>query len=220
MPDSLSVSQDGTFQTPNPTIQADVLGSANRAFQVARFSIFALIALVLASVGMGAVEAILDRRIFISIFVPPPTDDPLFYLLGKHILHICLVVVAIIATIVGYKLTTAAGARVDVVIPPQDYPLLAPLVAEGKTESIDQYVRLSSLSGFTGTFTQLGLTGLPLATIFMTLFFTLLTLVKDDPFIDLTKLTLGAFLGSFVQRQVEQRGANRANDQTKAPAGT
>jgi hypothetical protein len=84
--------------------------------------------------------------------------------------------------------------------------LLAPLVTDGKTESIDQYVRLSSLAKFTGTFTQLGLTGLPLATIALTLFFSLLALVKPDDFLDLAKLTLGAFIGSFVQRQVERRG--------------
>ena len=63
---------------------------------------------------------------------------------------------------------------------------------------IDQYVRLSSLAKFTGTFTQLGLTGLPLATIALTLFFALLSIFKPD-FLDLTKLTLGAFIGSFVQ---------------------
>jgi hypothetical protein len=61
------------------------------------------------------------------------------------------------------------------------------------------------LATFTGSFTQLGLTGLPLATIGLTLFFSFLALVHPDGFLDLTKLTLGAFIGSFVQRQVERR---------------
>jgi hypothetical protein len=100
-------------------------------------------------------------------------------------------------------MVVAAGATATVVIPPQDYELLAPLVTDGKSESIDQYVRLSSLAKFTGTFTQLGLTGLPLATIGLTLFFAALALGRPNDFLDLTKLTLGAFIGSFVQRQVE-----------------
>ena len=100
-------------------------------------------------------------------------------------------------------------------IPPNDYALLAPLIRDGKSESIDQYVRLSSLSGFTGTFTKLGLTGLPLATIALTLIFAALALLPVDTesqrsFFDLTKLTLGAFIGSFVQRQVEQRQASES----------
>jgi hypothetical protein len=110
-------------------------------------------------------------------------------------------------------LVIAAGATATVVIPPQDYDLLAPLVTEGKTESIDQYVRLSSLAKFTGTFTQLGLTGLPLATIALTLFFSFLALIQPENFLDLAKLTLGAFIGSFVQRQVERRAEQR--DDTK-----
>jgi hypothetical protein len=119
-------------------------------------------------------------------------------------LYIGLFVVALVSTYIGYRMVVAAGAATAVVIPPQDYALLAPLVTDGKSDSIDQYVRLSSLAKFTGTFTQLGLTGLPLATIALTLFFALLSIFKPD-FLDLTKLTLGAFIGSFVQRQVERR---------------
>ena len=95
---------------------------------------------------------------------------------------------------------------------------------EGKTESIDQYVRLCSLSGFTGTFTKLGLTGLPLTTVALTLIFAALALLPTDPesqksFFDLTKLTLGAFIGSFVQRQVEQRRTpGPKGDESRAPS--
>jgi hypothetical protein len=47
---------------------------------------------------------------------------------------------------------------------------LAPLVTEGNQKP-SLYVKLSSLSGFTGTFNKLGLLGLPLATIALPLIF-------------------------------------------------
>jgi len=90
--------------------------------------------------------------------------------------------------------------------------------------AVDQYVRLCSLSGFTGTFTKLGLTGLPLTTVALTLIFAGLALLPTDPesqksFFDLTKLTLGAFIGSFVQRQVEQRRTpGPKGDESRAPS--
>ena len=124
---------------------------------------------------------------------------------------------------IGYKLVVASGASPENPIPPSHYALLAPLIQEGKSELIDQYVRLSSLSGFTGTFTKLGLTGLPLTTVALTLIFAALALLPIDPesqksFFDLTKLTLGAFIGSFVQRQVEQRRTPGPNgDESRAP---
>ena len=47
-------------------------------------------------------------------------------------------------------------------------------VKGGKEEAITRYIRLRSLSRLTGIFTMLGLTGLPLATIGLTIFFSLL----------------------------------------------
>jgi hypothetical protein len=61
---------------------------------------------------------------------------------------------------------------------------------------------LSSLSGTTGTATKLGLTGLPLATVGLTIFFSVIAIFGVDGFLDLAKLTLGAFIGSFVQRNI------------------
>ena len=53
---------------------------------------------------------------------------------------------------------------------------------------------------------MLGLTGLPLATIGLTIFFALMYAYScDNPFMDLAKLTLGAFIGCFVQKQVGER---------------
>jgi hypothetical protein len=140
-----------------------------------------------------------------SFFLVAKDDSAIVRFLFGDVLYISLASVAVISTYIGYRLIVAAGATSIPVIPDHDYGLLAPLVTEGKADSIDQYVRLSSLARFTGTFTQLGLTGLPLATIFLTLFFSVLTLLKSSNFLDLTKLTLGAFIGSFVQRQVERR---------------
>jgi hypothetical protein len=82
-----------------------------------------------------------------------------------------------------------------------DTPLLQPLIEPANEKAIDQYVRLSSLTGATGLATKLGLTGLPLITVALTLIFSALEIYKPNGgFMDLTKLTLGAFIGSFVQR--------------------
>ena len=104
----------------------------------------------------------------------------------------------------GYNLLSAAGAATKEVIPRSDYELLSSLVAEEKEKGIDLYVRLNSLSGATGFFTKIGITGLPLATIALSLIFTVLGLTQASgtKLFDLANLTLGAFLGSYVQRQV------------------
>jgi hypothetical protein len=136
--------------------------------------------------------------------------SPLVGLLALYFPHDLPFITTIASGYIGYKLVVASGASPENPIPPNNYSLLAPLIQEGKSESIDQYVRLSSLSGFTGTFTKLGLTGLPLTTVALTLIFAALALLPVGPesqknFFDLTKLTRGAFIGSFVQREVEQR---------------
>jgi spore maturation protein SpmB len=110
------------------------------------------------------------------------------------------IVAAIICTIVGIRLLRSSGAVTTQVISPQDYQILGPAIAGGNEQAITQFIRLSSLSGMTGTFTKIGLTGLPLATIFLTILLAIMGLANPQ-FFDLAKLTLGAFLGSFVQRQ-------------------
>lgn len=182
--------------------------------------------------------------LFLLIFVPPVTSlltgrpmtfnfdlgggqaSPMVAVLALYFPHILLFIVTIVSGYIGYRLIVASGANPENPIPPSNYALLAPLIQGGKSEAIDQYVRLSALSGFTGTFTKLGLTGLPLATIALTLIFALLALLPIDPdgqksFFDLTKLTLGAFIGSFVQRQVEQRRTpGQKGDESPAPAAS
>jgi hypothetical protein len=153
-----------------------------------------------------------------------PGTTPFILLLAMYLPHGLLFITTLVSGYIGYKLIVASGASPENPIPPNDYALLAPLIRDGKSESIDQYVRLSSLSGFTGTFTKLGLTGLPLTTVALTLIFAALALLPVDTesqksFFDLTKLTLGAFIGSFVQRQVEQRRMpGPQGDAARAPA--
>jgi hypothetical protein len=105
-----------------------------------------------------------------------------------------------VCSIVGNRLLRSAGAVSKEVIPQQDYALLASAIANGNDKAISEYIRLSSLSGTTGTFTKIGLTGLPLATIFLTILLALLGLAVPK-FLDLAQLTLGAFIGSYVQKK-------------------
>jgi hypothetical protein len=119
-----------------------------------------------------------------------------------------LFVIGVVAAALGKQLLTAVRLADARTIPYDDLPLIRQAVIDGKPDPIDMYVRLRSLSGASGTFTKLGVTGLPLATIFLTLVFSGVSLMpgqRAEGFLDLAKLTLGAFIGSFVQRQVEQR---------------
>jgi hypothetical protein len=189
-------------ETSNTPLTPGNLGSA-RLLQMSRVPYTISLFCVVSIVGLFTAQILVPGDVMGAV---SPDDAPIYRLLIPNLVFIILFFIACIAAFVGYKLTVASGAAAAPVIPKNDYELLAPLVAEGKSDAIDQYVRLSSLTRFTGTFTQLGLTGLPLATIFLTLFFSFLALFADQ-FLDLAKLTLGAFIGSFVQRQVERQNA-------------
>lgn len=128
---------------------------------------------------------------------------------SRHYLPpLMLLVAAILASFLGYFMLRAAGTASKQVIPQQDYELLSKILLKSKDKAIDHYVRLSSLTGMTGVFTKVGLSGLPLATIVLTIGFTLLAFFEtkmSTSFFDLAKLTLGAFLGSYVQRRVSEK---------------
>jgi hypothetical protein len=111
-------------------------------------------------------------------------------------------IVALASLIFGSRIMLRDASAPKVVIPSEDRDLLESLIRDGNEKGIDQYVRLSSLSGTTGTATKLGLTGLPLATVGLTIFFSIVAIFGVEGFLDLAKLTLGAFIGSFVQRNV------------------
>jgi hypothetical protein len=97
------------------------------------------------------------------------------------------------------------------VIPAKDYDLVKVAIEKGDPAPITEYIRLVSLTGGVGVFQKVGLTGLPLITLGLVLFFALGVMFLPsesktfEAFLDFTKLTLGAFIGSFVQRQVENR---------------
>jgi len=139
---------------------------------------------------------------------------------GKLAVPLLLLAAAMLSTLAGYLLLRGAGAATRQVIPPQDRDLLNRLITDEKITGVDQYIRLSSLSGVTGVFTRLGLVGLPLATIGLTVIFTALALLPGDrseKFLDLAKLTLGAFIGSYVQRQATEAQKTLPNSGQPSP---
>jgi hypothetical protein len=138
--------------------------------------------------------------------------------LRGYIPELILCGIAVFSALLGVRLVRVAGltaAAPNPVINPQEWAMLCDQVKGGKEEAVTQYIRLTSLTGFTGVFTKLGLQGLPLATIGLTMFFSILYF-QDDAFLDLAKLTLGAFIGSFVQKQVT---ASQAPKTLTLPSG-
>src|ERR1700730_2533966 len=73
-----------------------------------------------------------------------------------------LIVVAVVAASLGKQLLKIARLADTRMIPIDDLPLIRQAVIDGKPEPIDQYVRLRALTGLSGAFTKLGVTGLPL----------------------------------------------------------
>jgi hypothetical protein len=205
---------------PEMTINPQVLQRSQLLFRISLLSFVALLVLIFSPMLINLVTG---KPANIHFDFGSAGAGPFIALLALYLPHGLLFITTIVSGFIGYKLVVAAGASPENPIPPSNYALLAPLIQDGKAESIDQYVRLSSLSGFTGTFTKLGLTGLPLTTVALTLLFALFALLPLDAesqksFFDLTKLTLGAFIGSFVQRQVEQRRTAEAKgDEARAP---
>ena len=206
-------------ENPQLAVNSLVLHKSRLPFTISLLSFLALLLLIFTPTLFN----VFTGRDATMHFDFGPTTTPFILMLAMYLPHGLLFITTLVSGYVGYKLVVASGANPESPIPPNNYALLAPLIREGKSESIDQYVRLSSLRGFTGTFTKLGLTGLPLTTVTLTLIFAILALLPLDPesqrsFFDLTKLTLGAFIGSFVQRQVEQRQASESQgDEPQTP---
>src|SRR5713226_7345171 len=83
--------------------------------------------------------------------------------------QILLLLSALLSSAIGYGLLRAAGTATKDTIPPNDYELIKEMLLTNNQDGINNYVKLSSLSGTIGAFTKLGLPGLPLATIALTL---------------------------------------------------
>ena len=118
--------------------------------------------------------------------------------------------VGVFTALLGVKLVRAGGVTPSDPLPvvnATEWGILSRAISLHPDDPIGQYIRLSSLTGVTGLFTKLGLSGLPLATIGLTILFAIMSVAvptenAQDRFYELTQLTLGAFIGSFVQRQV------------------
>ena len=140
----------------------------------------------------------------------PPRAQSWLDLMQQETATISLLLIAVVAAMLGKSLLTSVHMADARTIPYEDLHLVRQAVIDGKSEPIDQYVRLRALSGISGNFTKLGVTGLPLTTVVLTLVFSAIAIFSLDrpiavAFLDLAKLTLGAFIGSFVQGRVEQR---------------
>lgn len=122
---------------------------------------------------------------------------PLFYV------PILLFSVALISSWIGYGLLRRAGSGSKPVINIHDAPVIDTLLLKS-TDGISDYIRLSALTGVMGYFIKIGVSGLPLATILLTVFFTILAIREgnNSELLNLARLTLGAFIGSFVQRHI------------------
>jgi hypothetical protein len=148
----------------------------------------------------GEVSGLESTQAILSVLLPPAV----------------LMVAAAASTLFGFLVLRSVGAVNRLVIPVHDRDMLRRMIEKGNDKGIDQYIRLISLSGPTGFFQKIGISGLPLATIFLSLVFGILAFTVahlsqdqslEQTFSDLAKLTLGAFLGSYVQRQQSENTA-------------
>ena len=122
-------------------------GHQNMLAMYAGFSLFVFGGLV----AVGTYSYVLHRN--------PENLAPFEYALIAGAMFI-----ALSSLFFGTRVILGGLSSPNVVLPPQDRKLLEDLIRDGNEKGIDQYVRLSSLSGTTGAATKLGLTGLPLAT--------------------------------------------------------
>ena len=129
-------------------------------------------------------------------------DQTVVALLYTNLPATITLLVGCISAAIGWLLLRSAGTARREVIPRQDAALLYQLLLEKNEPALNNYVKLASLSGFVGLCTKLGIGGLPLATIALTILFAIAGAISGEAsFIDFAKLTLGAFIGSYVQRQ-------------------
>lgn len=152
----------------------------------------------------GTVFVIASVFVFVCAFIPQCAQKPFVH-----------IVIGILSFIFGY--TLLRSPRTTGTIPEQDQTLVFEHLSKRPT-FIEEYRSLRQLVGVPGFFRNLDLWGLPLATIAVTLLFCLLAIAcygvnalsaaeqKPIPvefpqtILELSKLTLGAFIGSFVSK--------------------
>lgn len=136
----------------------------------------------------------------------------------------------ILAAWLGFSLIRTLRMGRKEVIPRQDKAILDGALKQAASP-IDEYVKLSGLIGVTGFFRKLEFSGMPLATILMTLILCLFSVGAHvlnkylgdaeipsevaNGFFELAKLTLGAFIGSFVTKGRGREEEIRATARTE-----
>jgi hypothetical protein len=211
-PDSAS-RDDSTLGTSSPGI-VKFVSTASERFLAAS-------GVCLVMVSVFSFGAIVFKEITGGFFAVPAGPGYWATILFREAPNLVLLVIGIVCALLGLRLLTTTQTALARTIPKEDLLMVQEAVINGKSEAIDQYVRLRSLAGWAGTFTKLGITGLPLVTVVLTLIFSLIALLplsQADAFLDLAKLTLGAFIGSFVQRNVELRKQDISSPGAKADA--
>jgi hypothetical protein len=131
-----------------------------------------------------------------------------FKLAAPSIPLIALIAAAVLSAVGGFLFLDASNPSAPDAFLPFDRKFLSASITAGNEQAITQYLRLRNMRGVSGFFQKLGLPGLPIATIFVTLVFTVLAVTASNAdtskaLFDLAKLTLGAFIGSFVQRSID-----------------
>ncbi|AZV79432.1 hypothetical protein EBB79_17210 [Parasedimentitalea marina] len=152
-------------------------------------------------------------RAKLAVEIAAQTDSALWAFIIANNEVVLFLVSGISSILLGTGLMRKAVAATAQTIADKDRSLLEPLIRDHSGDAIGQYVRLASLSGMTGVFTKLGFTGLPLATAGLGVFLILLAVFEKDAgtaaqLMDLAKLVVGAFIGSFVQRKAASQGDN------------
>lgn len=125
-------------------------------------------------------------------------------------LYALLTVAAVASFAAALTSFDASNPSAPEVVPPHDRKDFFDKLKEQDAEAASSaYFRLRSLRGVSGFFQKMEIVGLPLATIILTILFALLAIAVTngarEQFLDAMKLTLGALIGSFVQRSVDRK---------------
>lgn len=120
-------------------------------------------------------------------------------------ISVYIVLLAVLISLIGGLICLdASNPPAPTAMPPQDRKQLIQEMSKGNAAAIDLYMKLRNARGVAGFFQKLGLNGLSIATIFITLTFVILAVKTDgkisENLFDLSKLTIGAFIASFVNR--------------------
>jgi len=179
-----------------------------------------LLFLMVALASLVAMFYLLTTAKVDTFDIKSDTDTRAIYAqLASHYLKpylgpLMMFLVAILSSALGFAMIQISGRATRLVVNPNDHEAVFEMLKSKNHDGINDYIKLSSLTGIIGVFTKLGLSGLPLATIALTVTFAVLALITlgsgatSNAMLDLCKLTLGAFIGSYVQKQRTSNGSD------------